>query len=69
MRFEIKSKTERLKNGEVASVVIGYSAFNDKRTAHGGGRFELSPNEYEDKSNEDLKGMAKEHFLNELNAE
>lgn len=69
MQYEIKSKTERFKNGEVASVIIGYSAFNDKRTAHGGGRFELSPDEYKDKSNENLKEIAKEHFLNEVYAE
>jgi len=69
MIVEIKSKNEVIKNDEVDHVIIQYSARNEGRTVHAGGRYELSVDEYEDMGIDDLKDKAKEHLIDEINAE
>lgn len=69
MIIEIKSKNEVMKNNEVDHVIIQYSARNEGRTVHAGGRYELSVEEHKGMDVEDLKDKAKEHLIDEINAE
>lgn len=58
-----------IKNDEVDHVIIQYSARNEGRTVHAGGRYELSIDEYEDMGIDDLKDKAKGYLIKEINAE
>ncbi|MYL56210.1 hypothetical protein GLW20_01665 [Virgibacillus halodenitrificans] len=64
MIYEITARNEIFQDGEVKTVTVQYSVHNKDRSVHAGGRFETE----KDKSIVELKKLAKEHFLSEVNA-
>lgn len=70
MKFEVRSVNTRYENGEVVSVQVNYYAKNETRSVSVNGYFELTAEEYAgNEAIERLEQLAKQHTLNEVNAE
>lgn len=70
MKFEVRSVNMKYENNELVSVQVIYSARNETRTVSINGNFELTAEEYAgNEAIEQLEQLAKQHTLNEVNAE
>ena len=62
MNIQITNKSERMKNMEVVDVTIAYSVVSEDNELRSNGRFTISKDDYDKKSNEDLLKLAKNHY-------
>lgn len=70
MKFEVRSVNMKYENNELVSVQVIYSARNETKTVSINGNFELTAEEYTgNEVIEQLEHLAKQHTLNEVNAE
>ena len=70
MKFEIRSVNLEYADGKVANIKISYLARNEKRSISANGFYDLTKAEYEaEPSIDELELKAKQHMLNELQAE
>ena len=70
MKFEIRSVNLEYADGEVVNIKINYSARNEIRSISANGFYDLTKEEYEaNLSVEELESKAKQHMLNEIQAE
>lgn len=70
MKFEIRSVNLEYADGEVVNIKINYSARNEIRSISANGFYDLTKEEYEaNLSVEELESKAKQHIMNELQAE
>jgi len=70
MKFEIRQINARYSDGDLESVQVIYTSKNEERSVSINGNFNMTAEEYRDnEAIEQLEVLAKNHLLNEVNAE